>query len=290
MQATHPNRRRIFYVDGNGVYLDRDGSPAAPYATLQEALAQCLPDSAYADFDDFQRTGPTIVLAPGEYSGAGLDRSVLIRGGAPCTINGLSGSCNVLLINDCDLPDLAIEVSGLCMLRNCFTISGEITGTVDARNCSFDGGVITGDLSAWNCLGASEITVSGTADIFGCNLAALTAGNGSVFNSYLLALTAEAENSGVTAYMSVVVTPTGPVTLRGCYPRPVFAPNLVGSTPEEAADLLAVAGLDVGVVTEAYDPVVAEGDIISQDPAAGALTREAVSVAYVVSLGVDPEA
>lgn len=290
LSAPHPNRSRVIYVDGNGVYLNRDGSQSAPYATLQEAIAQCLPDTAYSSFSDFQKIGPTIILAPGEYSGAGLDRSVILKGCAPVTISALSGTCEVLVVTDCGLPNLDVTVSGSAAFNGCTEISGALEGRLIARNCAFDGGTITGSVEIWNSLASSEVTVTSTASLFGCNFAAITAGNGVIFNSYTLLATADADNSGIDIYASTVMSTAGPVRLHGCYPRPVFVPTLVGEAEADALNRLAVAGLIAGVRTEAYSAEVTLGDVISCDPVAGALADEGDAVDYVVSLGVDPEA
>ena len=88
---------------------------------------------------------------------------------------------------------------------------------------------------------------------------------------------------------SVVLTPAGNVSLGGCFPNFTYVPDLVEKTATEAEQLLTVAKLNIGTVTEAYDAEVAEGDIISQSPAAGEYAREATDVDYVISLGIDPE-
>ncbi len=291
LSAPHPNRSRVIYVDGNGVYLNRDGSQSAPYATLQEAIAQCLPDTAYSFFSDFQKIGPTIILAPGEYSGAGLDRSVILHGSAPVTITGLVGSCEVLIVKDCALPDIAVTTSVVAMLYGCSEVDGTVTGTVSARNTEFVECEITGDLTALNCQCTEALTVSGEVRAFCCHAASLTAHTGTVLLSYISALTADAEEgAAVDVLQSVVIQSSGNVALGGCYPSFTYVPDLVEKTEAEAAQLLTVANLIVGDVTEAFDPAVALGDIISQSPAAGAYAREATEVDYVVSLGVDPEA
>jgi hypothetical protein len=291
LSAPHPNRSRAIYVDSNGVYLNRDGSMAAPFATLQEAFAQCLPDTAYSSFADFQKIGPTIVLAPGEYSGAGLDRSVILSGSAPVTITGLEGACEVLIVKDCGLPELDVTVSTIALLLGCSEVDGTIVGTVAARNTEFGECAITGDLSVSYCRCETALTVSGEVDVFSSQLASLTAHTGNVLLSYVPLLAADAEEGAtLTALQSVVILTSGNVSLGGCFPSSTYVPDLVEKTATEAEQLLTVAKLNIGTVTEAYDAEVAEGDIISQAPAAGDYVREATNVDYVLSLGVDPEA
>ena len=291
LSAPHPNRSRAIYVDGNGVYLNRDGSQSAPYATLQEAIASCLPDTAYSSFRDFQKIGPTIILAPGAYAGCELDRSVILKGCAPVTISALSGTCEVLVVTDCGLPNLDVTVSGSASFNGCTEISGALEGPLIARNCSFDECEITGDLTALNCQCTGALTVSGEVMAFCCYLASLTAHTGSVLLSYISALTADAEEgAAVNVLQSVIIQSSGNVALGGCYPRPVFVPTLVGEAEADALNRLAVAGLIAGVRTEAYSAEVTLGDVISCDPAAGVLAAEGDAVDYVVSLGVDPEA
>ena len=65
-------------------------------------------------------------------------------------------------------------------------------------------------------------------------------------------------------------------------------PNVVGQTQAAAATSITGAGLNVGTVTMATSSSVAAGNVISQNPAAGALVAPASTVDIVVSSGVGP--
>jgi serine/threonine-protein kinase len=68
----------------------------------------------------------------------------------------------------------------------------------------------------------------------------------------------------------------------------VPVPDLRNKTPQEAFQLLAAAGLQLGTVTQENDPVVPVGLIIRQDPAAGVAVNQGTAVNYVVSSGPSP--
>jgi eukaryotic-like serine/threonine-protein kinase len=65
----------------------------------------------------------------------------------------------------------------------------------------------------------------------------------------------------------------------------VVIPDVTGRTEAEARDALREAGLKVGGVTQAADPTVPVGLVVSQAPAAGGDVSEGSSVAFVVSTG-----
>ena len=65
----------------------------------------------------------------------------------------------------------------------------------------------------------------------------------------------------------------------------VAVPDLSGPAAD-APDAITAAGLTVGEASEAYSDSVAAGDVISQDPAAGAEVELGTAVSYVESLGV----
>jgi len=73
------------------------------------------------------------------------------------------------------------------------------------------------------------------------------------------------------------------LTLAGA--RPVPAPILVGLDSESVFDALEAAGLSAGSVTETYSATVPAGQIISQNPAAGAEIPKGTSVEVVISKG-----
>mgnify|MGYP002152237218 CR=1 FL=1 len=67
----------------------------------------------------------------------------------------------------------------------------------------------------------------------------------------------------------------------------VIVPNVVGLTPEDAAELIEEANLTVGPITERASDEVEEGLIIEQSPEADTEAPEGSEVALVISLGPD---
>ncbi len=65
-------------------------------------------------------------------------------------------------------------------------------------------------------------------------------------------------------------------------------PSVVGSSQQEAEEAIRQAGLAVGAITQAYSSSVAEGQVISSDPTAGAMVNHSSAVAIVVSKGRRP--
>jgi eukaryotic-like serine/threonine-protein kinase len=65
-------------------------------------------------------------------------------------------------------------------------------------------------------------------------------------------------------------------------------PDLRAKPESDALNLIAAAGLQIGTRSEAYDPVVPPGSIVSQDPAAGLAVAKNTAVNYVVSKGPTP--
>ncbi len=66
---------------------------------------------------------------------------------------------------------------------------------------------------------------------------------------------------------------------------PVSVPNVVGQAQATAQTMLIGANLTVGAVTEAYHATAPTGDVISQNPAAGASVSPGSPVALTVSRG-----
>jgi beta-lactam-binding protein with PASTA domain len=71
-------------------------------------------------------------------------------------------------------------------------------------------------------------------------------------------------------------------------PATVAVPDLRNKTETDAFNLLAAARLQLGAKTEAFDPTVPAGSVISQSPPAGVLVNEGTAVAYVLSKGPEP--
>jgi hypothetical protein len=85
-------------------------------------------------------------------------------------------------------------------------------------------------------------------------------------------------------------TPVALVVSLGPEPVLIPVPNVVGITQAAAEAAITAAGLVVGNVTTAFDPVVPAGSVISQLPAAGTEVAAGTPVALVVSLGPEPVA
>ena len=70
----------------------------------------------------------------------------------------------------------------------------------------------------------------------------------------------------------------------------VTVPDLRAKVEADALQQVVQAGLAIGTRSEAYDPVVALGTIISQDPGPGLIVAPSTPVNYVVSKGPEPSA
>lgn len=71
-------------------------------------------------------------------------------------------------------------------------------------------------------------------------------------------------------------------------PEPVSVPGLAGLTRAAAVTALTEAGLTLGAVTESYSATVPAGQVISQDPAAGASVASGSAISLNVSKGPEP--
>jgi len=71
-------------------------------------------------------------------------------------------------------------------------------------------------------------------------------------------------------------------------PCPVIVPNVVGQAQSSAEALITSAGLVVGTVTTQCDNVIPVGQVISQNPVAGASVQPGSAVDLVVSTGPCP--
>ena len=67
----------------------------------------------------------------------------------------------------------------------------------------------------------------------------------------------------------------------------IDVPDLRGRTAEQTGELLSGGGLTIETVEERFDPRVPAGAIISQTPAAGAVTKRNRKIRVVVSLGTE---
>ncbi len=100
----------------------------------------------------------------------------------------------------------------------------------------------------------------------------------------------EIDRGGTVAY--VVSLGVEPSATAGPTPVPTAAtvaiPDIRDMDEATGFNTLLDADLLPGVRTEAFDPDIAVGNVISTDPAAGVEVERGTEVAYVVSLGVEP--
>ena len=69
-------------------------------------------------------------------------------------------------------------------------------------------------------------------------------------------------------------------------PEPLLTvPDLKGKSQSEAEKIIRIAGLEVGGVTENYDPNIPEGSVISQNPVVGSKEPRGTKINLVISLG-----
>jgi hypothetical protein len=68
----------------------------------------------------------------------------------------------------------------------------------------------------------------------------------------------------------------------------VTVPNIVGMTESDALSALSTAGLQAGVVTNAFDPTIPLGQVVSSNPHAGIPVLANSQVDYVLSEGPSP--
>ena len=71
-------------------------------------------------------------------------------------------------------------------------------------------------------------------------------------------------------------------------PQAVAVPDLKGRVESDAVNLLVAAGLKVGTRTEAFDPFIPAGSVISTLPGANNVVVPGIAVSYVVSKGPEP--
>lgn len=73
-------------------------------------------------------------------------------------------------------------------------------------------------------------------------------------------------------------------------PGTVAVPDIVGMTEIQAFNLLITNRLQPGTKTEAFDPIVPAGSVVSQNPLAGVQVNEQTPISYVLSKGPEPSA
>ena len=116
-------------------------------------------------------------------------------------------------------------------------------------------------------------------------------------NGIILSPTASAAPSGVAADTVLGQNPApgtkidrgGTVSLTvAAGAQTVAVPDLRNQTETDAFNLLSAAGLTFGTKTEAFDPLVPPGSVISQSPSAGVLVNKGTPISYVLSKGPEP--
>jgi beta-lactam-binding protein with PASTA domain len=147
-----------------------------------------------------------------------------------------------------------------------------------AAGCGGDGSSGNAQVIVPNVVGDTQ--AAATSAITGAGLAlgtvtaqsSSTVTSGSVISQNPAASTSVAGGSDVSLVVS-----SGPAL--------VAVPNVVGDTKATATTAITGAGLAVGAVTQQASSTVASGDVISENPAAGASVTAASSVALVISTG-----
>jgi serine/threonine-protein kinase len=71
-------------------------------------------------------------------------------------------------------------------------------------------------------------------------------------------------------------------------PQGVAVPDLRGRVEQDAVNLIAAAGLTVGVRTEDFDPFIPVGSVVSNDPGPNQVVLPGSPISYVVSKGPEP--
>jgi hypothetical protein len=106
--------------------------------------------------------------------------------------------------------------------------------------------------------------------------------NGATMNQVVLALTDGGAGDADGVANGQIVDPGGPGMGLGMFGT---MPDVVGMTQADAETAIQAAGLVVGTVTTANSDTVANGDVISQSPAAGTTIGLGSAVDIEVSLG-----
>ncbi len=125
--------------------------------------------------------------------------------------------------------------------------------------------------------------VEASAEIIGANLTV-----GTISEDYSATVPAGAVVSQNPAAGASVVPGSVVALTLSKGPQPVTVPDVVGQPQATAAALLGGAGLTVGAVTQECSATVPAGNVVRQDPAAGAQANAGSAVALVDSTGPCP--
>jgi beta-lactam-binding protein with PASTA domain/tRNA A-37 threonylcarbamoyl transferase component Bud32 len=84
-------------------------------------------------------------------------------------------------------------------------------------------------------------------------------------------------DQGTTIELTMAISPQG-----------VGVPDLRGRVEADAVNIIAAAGLKVGTRTEAFDPFIPAGSVVSNDPGPNEVVLPGTAINYVVSKGPEP--
>jgi len=149
---------------------------------------------------------------------------------------------------------------------------------VAASGCGGDGSSGNAPVSVPNVVGDSQAAATSAITGAGLVLGAVTqASSATVASGNVISETPAAGTSAASGSSVALVVSTGPA--------PVSVPNVVGDTQTAATTAITGAGLTVGTVTTQSNSTVASGDVILEDPAAGANVASGSAVGLVISSG-----
>lgn len=144
--------------------------------------------------------------------------------------------------------------------------------------CHDNSGGSAAPVSVPNVVGETQSAATTAITAVGLTVGAVTqASSASVASGAVISETPAAASSVAKGSAVALVVSSGPPA--------VSVPNVVGDTQAAATTALTAAGLSVGTVTQATSASVASGDVISENPAAGASVANGSAVALVVSTG-----
>jgi len=149
---------------------------------------------------------------------------------------------------------------------------------VAVTGCHDKSGGSAAPVSVPNVVGELQAAATTAITAVGLTVGAVTqASSASVASGAVISETPAAASSVAKGSAVALVVSSGP--------PPVSVPNVVGDTQAAATSALTGAGLTLGTVTQAASASVASGEVISENPAAGASVANGSAVALVLSTG-----
>jgi hypothetical protein len=144
--------------------------------------------------------------------------------------------------------------------------------------CGDDGSSSSAPISVPNVVGDTQAAASTAIAGVGLTVGMVTqASSATVATGSVVSQTPAAGTSAASGASVALVVSSGP--------PPVAVPNVVGDPQAAATTALTGAGLKVGTLTQASSATVAAGEVISENPAAGASVTSGSAVALVISSG-----